>query len=117
DPVDVTDQGEFLNMVAGGPWSEEPEDLLQICLAVEREMGRSRTRDKGPRVIDLDVLLCGDQVRRGGGFDLPHPRLQLRRLLLGPLAEIAPAARHPVLGRTAAELLAACPDRSRVDRL
>src|SRR5258708_29622665 len=87
DPVDVTDQGEFLNMVAGCQWTTAPEDLLRIGLEVERDMGRVRTRDKGPRVIDIDLLFCGDEVRHLEGLELPHPRMHLRRFVLVPLTE------------------------------
>ncbi len=80
-------------------------------------MGRVRTRHKGPRVIDLDLLLAGSDIRAGGGVDVPHPRLHLRRFVLLPLCEIAPGATHPVLRKTVAELLRDCPDRSRVEAL
>ncbi len=116
EPVEVIDQDEFLNQVVGCETILSPEELLSVCLAVEREMGRVRTRDKGPRVIDLDLLLLGDEVRVSPGFDLPHPRMHLRRFVLVPLVEIARDVRHPILGLTALELLARCPDRSRVER-
>lgn len=116
-PVEVIDQHEFANQVVGFWTDTGPEDLLAMCLAIERDLGRIRTRDKGPRVIDLDLLLCGDDIRMGEAIQVPHPRLHLRRFVLVPLVEIAPFARHPVLGRQAVELLCSCPDRSRVDRL
>jgi 2-amino-4-hydroxy-6-hydroxymethyldihydropteridine diphosphokinase len=117
EPVEVVDQQEFINQVVGF-WTESPpESLLDLCLSVEKAMGRERTRDKGPRVIDLDLLLSGDDIRAGEAIQVPHPRMHLRRFVLVPLVEIAPFTRHPVLGRLAVELLWACPDRSRVDRL
>jgi 2-amino-4-hydroxy-6-hydroxymethyldihydropteridine diphosphokinase len=117
EPVEVVDQGEFLNQVVGCVTGLSPEGLLQICLSVEGEMGRVRTRERGPRVIDLDLLLFGEQIRNGSGLELPHPRMHLRRFVLVPLAEIAPEARHPVLRLSASELLTRCPDRSRVERV
>jgi len=117
DPVEVVDQEEFLNQVVALETALPAADLLDRCLGIERAMGRVRTRDKGPRTIDLDLLLYGDALLKTPGLEIPHPRLHLRRFVLAPLAEIAPEFRHPALGRTIAELLDRCPDRSRVDRL
>lgn len=117
DPLEVIDQEEFLNQVVGCMTSLPPEKILEVCLTVETSLGRSRTRDKGPRTIDLDVLLCGEEIREEGALRVPHPRMHLRRFVLVPLVEIAPGARHPILGKSAAELLESCPDRSRADRL
>jgi 2-amino-4-hydroxy-6-hydroxymethyldihydropteridine diphosphokinase len=114
-PVGGPAQGDYLNMAAGGEWATSPEALLEACLGVEQEMGRVRAERFGPRVIDVDLLLFGDAVRRGA-LELPHPRLHERRFVLEPLAEIAPEARHPLLGATVRELLARCPDASRVVR-
>jgi 2-amino-4-hydroxy-6-hydroxymethyldihydropteridine diphosphokinase len=117
EPVGVANQGEFLNQVIGCDTPRSPEEILALCLAIERAMGRVRAGDKGPRSIDLDLLLMGSEVRATAGLHLPHPSMHLRRFVLVPFAEIAPGARHPILGLTMAELLARCPDRSRVDRL
>jgi len=116
-PVEVIDQNEFINQVVGIETDLPPERILESCLAVEQSMGRVRTRDKGPRRIDLDLLLSGEDIREGGALKVPHPRMHLRRFVLVPLVEIAPAAWHPILKSTAAELLRICPDRSRVERL
>ena len=117
EPIDVREQADFLNMVVGSETDLPVGDLLEICLGVERGMGRIRDRVRGPRVIDLDLLLTGDQVTRESHLEVPHPRMHLRRFVLVPLVEIAPDAGHPVLGRTATELLNDCPDRARVDRV
>jgi len=116
-PVEVIDQDEFINQVVEIETDLPPELILESCLAVEQSMGRVRTLDKGPRRIDLDLLLAGEDVRDGGTLKVPHPRMHLRRFVLVPLVEIAPAAWHPILKSTAAELLRICPDRSRVERL
>lgn len=114
EPVDAPPQEWFLNAVAGGETALSPEALLQACLDTERALGRVRDEPRGPRTIDIDLLLHGSEVRPGPGLVLPHPRMAERRFVLVPLAEIAPGARHPVLGLTAAEMLRRCPDRSQV---
>src|SRR5436309_1794150 len=88
----------FLNIAAWGETTLRPEELLARCQAVEREMGRARTLPGGPRTIDIDLLLLGDQVVSAPGCEVPHPRMHLRRFVLEPLAEIAGGERHPILG-------------------
>lgn len=117
DPVEVVGQGEFLNQVVGCGTGLSPEALLGVCWEVERSMGRIRTRVREPRVIDLDLLLYGQEERKEPTIALPHPRMHLRRFVLVPLAEIAPEARHPGFDATIGDLLARCPDRSRVERI
>jgi 2-amino-4-hydroxy-6-hydroxymethyldihydropteridine diphosphokinase len=114
EPVDAPPQDWFLNAVVRGTSALSPRELLRACLAVESEHGRERRVHHGPRTLDLDILLFGDLVLDEPGLCLPHPHLHERRFVLVPLCEIAPAVRHPKLQRSAAELLAACPDTGRV---
>jgi len=116
-PDDVPDQPWFLNCVAAIETEKTPRELLQLALQIEAAMGRLRMRKKGPRNIDIDVVLFGDLVVDEPGLRIPHPAMQQRRFVLEPLVEIAPEARHPELGKTARELLAELADGQMVRRL
>lgn len=104
EPMEVARQPWFLNCAVALETERMPKQLLAAVLQIEQEMGRRRTQPKGPRIIDIDILLFGNSTVQTAGLVIPHPRMAERRFVLEPLAEIAPEARHPVLKRTIREL-------------
>jgi 2-amino-4-hydroxy-6-hydroxymethyldihydropteridine diphosphokinase len=116
EPVDVETQNWFLNCVVEVETELMPRQLLKALQEIENELGRRRMVRRGPRVIDLDILLYGSSVIRTQDLEVPHPRLIRRRFMLVPLAEIASTLRHPVENKTIEELLADTQDRSVVNR-
>jgi 2-amino-4-hydroxy-6-hydroxymethyldihydropteridine diphosphokinase len=105
-PRDVEDQPWFLNQVIECETDLFPRQLLARLQKIERGMGRKRRVAKGPREIDLDILLFGDAVVKAPGLEVPHPRMAERRFVLEPLAELVPEKRHPGTRRTMREMLA-----------
>ena len=108
-PVEFTEQAWFVNAVAELDTQLDPERLMTSLLDTERAMGRERTKPKGPRIIDLDILLFDDGEFHSASVDIPHPAMHQRRFVLIPLAEIAPAVQHPSLHLTAARMLEQLP--------
>lgn len=116
EPVDVATQGWFLNCVIEVETDLMPRQLLKTLQQIENDLGRRRLVRRGPRVIDLDILLYSSSVVRAPELEIPHPRLTRRRFMLVPLVEIAPALRHPVENKSIEELLGETEDRSVVNR-
>jgi len=105
EPQDLRDQPWFLNMVLEIETSLSPIELLARIQEIEKSMGRKREVPKGPRNIDIDILLYGESVVETDDLQIPHPRLAQRRFVLEPLAELAPDLRHPQSNRTMRDLL------------
>lgn len=116
EPVGVRSQPWFLNLVVEGETDLFPVQLLERLQAIEIRLGRRRLAGRGPRSIDIDILLYGNFRIARPDLMVPHPRLEERRFVLEPLAELAPDLRHPASRLTMRELLAATPDRSAVRR-
>ena len=116
EPVDVRSQPWFLNCVAEVETDCMPLQLLRRLKRIEHRLGRRRSVPRGPRTIDIDILLYGNHVMNTNELTIPHPRLPQRRFVLEPLRELAADLRHPLSHRTVAELLASVADRSRVRR-
>ncbi len=116
EPVDVPDQPWFLNQVLEVRTDRTPQELFELAKAIEAAMGRVPAGEKGPRTVDIDILLAGETIIESPALTVPHPRLAVRNFVLVPLAEIAPRAVHPVLGKTVRELARECPDRAAVVR-
>ena len=105
EPVDYADQRWFLNLVVEAETDLFPRQLLALTTRIERSLGRVRAAPKGPRTIDIDILLYGQVRMRTTELEIPHPRLTERRFVLAPLADLAPDLRHPASGRSVRELL------------
>ena len=109
EPLDYTHQRWFLNLAVEAETGLNPMQLLARIGKIERALGRVRTVVKGPRTIDIDILLYGQAVVRSATLEIPHPRMAERRFVLAPLADLAPGLRHPVTDKTVREMLAAAP--------
>ena len=116
EPVDYLQQDWFLNCVVEGETQLPAGTLLPKLREIEMQMGSKKAIVKGPRILDIDILLYGDETIATPELQVPHPRMTQRRFVLVPLTEIAPDVTHPSWRATAAELLATTTDRSEVRR-
>jgi 2-amino-4-hydroxy-6-hydroxymethyldihydropteridine diphosphokinase len=114
EPVDLLDQPWFLNQVAEFQTDLAPESLLEWVRSLEAQAGRQRQIPRGPRTLDVDILLYDDWVLEVDALVLPHPRLEQRRHVLVPLAELAPERCIPVSQRTVLEALEQVIDKAQV---
>ena len=117
EPVELTAQPWFLNCAVKLDTEKMPRQLISAILGLEQSMGRQRKQKKGPRIIDIDILLFGSSVIEIPSLTIPHPKLHERRFVLEPLAEVAPDARHPVFKRSMRELRDALPPGQTVKKL
>lgn len=117
EPVDYLDQPWFLNCVAQAETELDPLSLLRALRKIETDMGSKKLVPKGPRLIDIDILLYGQDTIDTPELQVPHPRMLARRFVLVPLAEIAPNLRHRSWSARVLELLSRTADQSRVQRV
>lgn len=117
EPVDFLEQDWFLNCAVEGETQVPALELLRALRAIELRMGSKKSIAKGPRLIDIDILLYGDETIDTPELQVPHPRMLLRNFVLVPLTEVAPDLRHPTWSGTVSQLLAQSPDKSVVRRI
>lgn len=108
EPIDADGQTRFLNAVVSARTNILPEEVLSLCLVMERKNGRVRSEKNAPRTLDLDLILYDDLILDTSGLTLPHPRMHQRAFVLAPLADIAPDLIHPTLRVSIKELLERC---------
>jgi 2-amino-4-hydroxy-6-hydroxymethyldihydropteridine diphosphokinase len=114
EPVDLREQPWFLNCAVQAETLVEPLDLLRALRGIELQMGSKKQVPKGPRLIDVDILLYGNETIETSELQVPHPRMLQRKFVLVPLAEIAPNLNHPSWSGNVRELLAGTVDQSEV---
>src|SRR5690242_19859511 len=116
EPVDYLDQPWFLNCAVEAETALSPLNLLHALRGIEARIGSQKEFAKGPRLLDMDILLYGDETIESPELQIPHPRMLQRNFVLAPLAEIAPALKHPGWTANVAEIYAASVDASQVKR-
>jgi 2-amino-4-hydroxy-6-hydroxymethyldihydropteridine diphosphokinase len=117
EPVELRAQDWFLNCIANIETNLSPLELMEVLLKIERSMARERLIPKGPRIIDVDIVLYGAEIVTEPHLEVPHPRMADRRFVLAPFAEIAPEMIHPILQKTIRQLLHETSDHSEVRRI
>ena len=116
EPVDYLEQPWFLNCAVEAETALAPLDLLRALRGIEARRGSQKEFAKGPRLLDMDILLYGNETIELPELQIPHPRMLQRNFVLAPLAEIAPALKHPAWTANVAESLATSADASQVKR-
>ena len=116
EPVDYLEQPWFLNCAVEAETALAPLDLLHALRGIEARLGSQKEFAKGPRLLDMDILLYGDETIELPELQIPHPRMLRRNFVLAPLAEIAPALKHPSWTANVAKFLATSADASQVKR-
>jgi 2-amino-4-hydroxy-6-hydroxymethyldihydropteridine diphosphokinase len=114
EPLEFAEQPWFLNCVIAIETGMSAQELMAAILRSEKEMGRRRAQKKGPRSIDIDILLFDQAVIESADLTIPHPAMHHRRFVLEPFAEIAPDVLHPIFKKTIRELLHALPEGQEV---
>ena len=117
EPVDFLEQPWFLNCVVEGETEVGAAELLRALREIEVRMGSKKVVAKGPRLIDMDILLYGDKTIATEELQVPHPRMLSRKFVLVPLVEIAPKVKHPAWNGTAEEMLEGAADKGQVRRI
>jgi len=116
-PVDSPDQPWFYNQLVEASAKSNPESFLDLIKKIEHKMGRKRIQKKGPRIIDIDIILAEGKVIRKKELKIPHPRMEKRNFVLLPFMEISPDTVHPVLNEDMKTLLKKSDDRSIVKQI
>ncbi|MCX8110821.1 MAG: 2-amino-4-hydroxy-6-hydroxymethyldihydropteridine diphosphokinase [Syntrophorhabdaceae bacterium] len=116
-PVDNIAQDDFINCAISIYWDSTPHELLKMLMSIEDKMGRKRDIPKGPRVIDLDIILFGDMVIDTEQLKIPHPYAHRRKFVIIPCIEIEPEIIHPVFNKKLKDFLCHIGDEQKISKL